>query len=425
MQSMKDNQVCILVELPPNGQTIGSKWFFKKKTDMDGNIHTFKARLVGKGYTQTYIVDYRETFSPVADIRAIRILLAIAAFYVYEIWQMDVKTTFLNGHLSEDVYRQASKSWNKRFDEEIKKIGFTQNPDEPCVYLKASGSNVAVLVLYVDDILLMGNSVTTLKEVKSWLCKCFSMKDLGEVAYILGIKIIRDRSKRLIALSQSAYLEKILKKFRMENSKNGYTPIMEKPDYRKSQGAKTPTEVQCMLRVPYASAIGSIMYTVRCSRTDVAFAQNLCSRFQQNPGYVFMLTGGAVDWKSAKQSTNGMSSIEVEYINAAEASMEAIWMRKFIDGLGGVMPSNKRPTEILCDNEPALAIASNPRILKGSRHFQRKYHYIREVIQEGEIVLKKVHTDDNVANPFTKPMPFNKHFEHAMAIGIVPASSLM
>ncbi|GJR32892.1 hypothetical protein Tco_1109124 [Tanacetum coccineum] len=132
-----------------------------------------------------------------------------------------------------------------------------------------------------------------------------------------------------------------------------------------------------------------------------------------------------MDWKSAKQSTIVMSSTEAEYIATAEASMEAVWMRKFIDGLGGVMSSNKRPIEMLCDNEPALAIASDPGILKGARHFQRKYHYIREVIQEGEIVLKKVHTDDNVADPFTKPMPLNKHFEHAMAIGIVPASSLM
>ncbi|GJX89244.1 retrotransposon protein, putative, ty1-copia subclass [Tanacetum coccineum] len=151
MQSMKDNQVWVLVDLPPNGRTVGSKWLFKKKTDMDGNVHTFKARLVAKGYTQTYGVDYGETFSPVADIRAIRILLAIAAFYDYEIWQMDVKTAFLNGHLREDVYivqpdgfmdlkhpnklcklqrsiyglKQASRSWNKRFDVEIKKIGFT------------------------------------------------------------------------------------------------------------------------------------------------------------------------------------------------------------------------------------------------------------------------------------------------------------
>ncbi|GJY14186.1 retrotransposon protein, putative, ty1-copia subclass, partial [Tanacetum coccineum] len=148
--------------------------------------------------------------------------------------------------LQRSIYelKQASRSWNKRFNVEIKKIGFTQNPDEPCVYLKASGSNVAFLILYVDDILLMGNNVTMMQEVKSWLCKCFSVKDLGEVVYVLGIKIIRDRSKWLIALSQSAFLEKTLKKFRMENLKKGYTPMIEKSNYRKSQGAQTPNEVQ-------------------------------------------------------------------------------------------------------------------------------------------------------------------------------------
>nr|GFC84060.1 putative retrotransposon Ty1-copia subclass protein [Tanacetum cinerariifolium] len=139
MQSMKDNEVWILIELSPNGKTIGSKWLFKKKTDMDGNIHIYKALLVVKGYTQTPGIDYEETFSPVADIRAIRILIAIAAYYDYEIWQIDVKTAFLNGYLNEEVYmdqpegfvnpnypncvcklkrsiyglKQASRQWNK------------------------------------------------------------------------------------------------------------------------------------------------------------------------------------------------------------------------------------------------------------------------------------------------------------------------
>ncbi|GJS59852.1 retrotransposon protein, putative, ty1-copia subclass [Tanacetum coccineum] len=104
MQSMIDNMVWVLVDLPPNCKTVGSKWIFKKKTEMDGNIHIYKARLVAKGYTQTYMVDYEETFSPVADIRAIRILIFIAAFYDYEIWQIDVKIVFLNGYLDEDIY---------------------------------------------------------------------------------------------------------------------------------------------------------------------------------------------------------------------------------------------------------------------------------------------------------------------------------
>nr|GEU94995.1 putative retrotransposon Ty1-copia subclass protein [Tanacetum cinerariifolium] len=104
MQSMKDNEVWDLVELPPNGKTVGSNWLFKKKSDMDGAVRTYKARLVAKGYTQTPWIDYKETFSPVAYIRAIRILIAIAVFYDYEIWQMNVKTAFLNGYLSEEVY---------------------------------------------------------------------------------------------------------------------------------------------------------------------------------------------------------------------------------------------------------------------------------------------------------------------------------
>ncbi|GJS37339.1 retrotransposon protein, putative, ty1-copia subclass [Tanacetum coccineum] len=114
-QSMKDNEVWDLVDLPPNGKTIGSKWLFKKKTDLDGAVHTYKARLMAKGYTQTLGIDYEETFSPVADIRAIRILIAIAAFYDYKIWQMDVKTALLNGYLSKEVYMEQLKCSNQCF----------------------------------------------------------------------------------------------------------------------------------------------------------------------------------------------------------------------------------------------------------------------------------------------------------------------
>ncbi|GKA97091.1 retrotransposon protein, putative, ty1-copia subclass [Tanacetum coccineum] len=260
-----DNDVWKLVELPPNTKTVGHKWLFKKKTDMEGAIHTFKSRLVAKGFTQTYGVDYEETFSPVADIRAIRILIAIAAF------------------CQPEISKQASRQWNKRFDDEIKKFEFNQNRDEPCVYVKASGSYVTFLILYVDDILIMGNNILMLQDVKSYLGRCFAMKDLGEAAYILGIKIYRDRSKRLIGLYQSAYIEKILKRSYMENSKRGTIPMQEKLKLSKSQGASTPAEIRRMQNISYASAVGSIMYAVRCTRPDVAFAQNITSRFQQNP----------------------------------------------------------------------------------------------------------------------------------------------
>nr|GFC19363.1 hypothetical protein [Tanacetum cinerariifolium] len=213
---------------------LGVSGYTRRKLTWTVKYTPIKVRLVAKGCTQTYRIDYEETFSPVADIRAIRILIAIATYYDYEIWQMDVKTAFLNGYLDEDIYmeqperyvdpkypncvcklqrsiyglKQASRQWNKRFDEDIKNFRFIQNHDESCVYHKASGSDVVFLILYVDDILIMGNNIPRLKEVKDYLGKYFSMKDLGEFAYILGIKIYRYRSRQLIGLSKSAYIDK-------------------------------------------------------------------------------------------------------------------------------------------------------------------------------------------------------------------------
>ena len=116
---------------------------------------------------------------------------------------------------------QASRSWNISFDELIKAYGFIQTFGEACIYKRVRGSSIAFLKLYVDDILLIGNDIEFLESIKAYLYKCFSMKDLGEDAYILGIKIYRDRSRRLICLLQSTYLGKILKKFNMDQSKRG------------------------------------------------------------------------------------------------------------------------------------------------------------------------------------------------------------
>nr|GEW00906.1 hypothetical protein [Tanacetum cinerariifolium] len=308
MQSMKDNKVWDLVDLPPNGKTVGSKWLFKKKTDMDGAVHTYKARLVVKGFTQNLRIDYEETFSPVADIRAIRILIAIT--YDYEIWQMDVKTTFLNRYLSK---------------------------------------------------------------------------------------------------------EKILKRYFMENSKCGSIPMQEKLKLSKSQGASTPAKVKRMHNVPYALAVGSIMYVVRCTRPDVTFSQNITSRFQQNPG--------AVDWKSTKQSIFSTSFTETEYIAASDASKEAVWVKKFIAGLG-VVPIIKEPIKMYCDNTGAITIDKEPRITKGARHYRAKVYYLHEVIEYGDVKLEKVHTYDNLAGPFTKSLAFPKHSEHTENIGMLPDSTL-
>src|SRR6516162_5228628 len=288
MDSMYADRVWTLVEAPEGIKPIGCKWVFKRKTDMEGNVQTYKAMLVVKGYRQKQGIDFDETFSPVAMIKSIRIMLAIAAYHDYEIWQMDMKIAFLNGNLVEDVYmmqpegfivpenankvcklqrsiyglKQASRSWNQRFDETVKEFDFVQNEDDPCVYKKVSGSALTFLLLYVDDILFIGNDIPMLQSVKTWLSVKFSMMDLGETAFILAIKIYRDRSKRLLGLSQSTYIDKVLKRFNMEQSKRGLLPMSRGTSLSKEMSPKTLEEREKMNRISFASTVGSIMYAM-------------------------------------------------------------------------------------------------------------------------------------------------------------------
>ena len=158
--------------------------------------------------------------------------------------------------------------------------------DEPCVYKKISGSALIFLVLYVDDILIIENDIPMLQSVKTWLSSKFSMKDLGEATYILGMKNYRDRSKRLLGLSQSTYIDTMLKWFSMKNFKKGYLPIGHRISLSKRDCLTTPQERERMGRILYALAVGSIMYAMTCTRLDVAYSLGIVSRYQSNPGEV-------------------------------------------------------------------------------------------------------------------------------------------
>ncbi|KAK8528240.1 hypothetical protein V6N12_074774 [Hibiscus sabdariffa] len=261
MESMLENQVWTLVDPPEGVKPIGCKWVFKKKTDMDGNVQTYKGRLVAK-----------------------------AAFHDYEIWQMDVKIAFLNGKLAEDVYMTQTE----------------------------------------DDILIIGNDTPTLQSIKTWSSSCFSMKDLGEATYILGVKIYRDRSRRLLGLSQSTYIDKVLKRFCMKESKRGFLPMRHGISLSKEMCPSTTQEGERMNQIPYALAIGSIK-SMDSSRKHL--------KYLRRTNDVFLVYGGeeelgVVSWKSSKQDTIVDSTIEVEYIVASEATKEDIWIKKFISELG-------------------------------------------------------------------------------------------
>ena len=434
-------------------------------------------------------------------LKTIRILLSIAAALDYEIWQMDVKTAFLNGNLDERIYmaqpdgfmekgqegkvcelqrsiyglKQASRSWNIRFNETVKIFGFEQLEDEPCVYKLIHEGKVVFLVLYVDDILLIGNDVGKLSEVKIWLAKQFDMKDLGEAAYILGIQIFRDRKNRMLALSQASYVDKMMDRFAMKDSKKGMLPFRHGVYLSKDQSPKTPQEEEDMRRIPYASAVGSLMYAMLCTRPDICYAVGVVSRFQSNPGLqhwiavknilkylrrtrnymlvysgtdlnmtgytdsdfqadkdsrkstsgsVFILNSGSVVWRSIKQSCIADSTMEAEYVAACEAAKEAVWLKSFLKALE-VVPETDKPMTLYCDNSGAVANTKEPRSHKRSKHIERKYHLIRDIIERGDVEVTKISTVNNLADPFTKALNGRVFEGHLEGLGIKDCTHLL
>ncbi|GJT53299.1 putative retrotransposon protein [Tanacetum coccineum] len=221
---------------------------------------------------------------------------------------------------------------------------------------------------------------------------------------------------------------------------------------RKSKGAQLHKEVNRLKNVPLTSAVDLHVLRLDAHRPDVALHKNMDKPIstesgelplgllvecycdagfetdrddtKSQTGYVFVLNGGAVDWKSSKQSTTAMSATESEYIAASEAAMEAVWIRKFISGLG-IVPTINEPLNMYCDNSAAVHYANEPGVQKGARHYQRRYHYVRECVELGEIRILKVHTDNNLADPFTKALSNRKLTQHARGMGLRPASSFM
>ncbi|KAL0411170.1 UNVERIFIED_CONTAM: hypothetical protein Slati_3706700 [Sesamum latifolium] len=300
--------------------------------------------------------------------------------------------------LQRSIYglKQASRSWNTHFNEVIRGYDFIKNDYDPCIYKKISGSSVAYLVLSVDDILLIENDVKMLGDIKAWLSTQFSMKDMGEASYILGIKIYRDRSRRMLGLIQSSYIEKVLKRFKMKHSKQGLLPMRHGIKLSKKKSPKTDAELKRMSNIPYTSSVGSIQYVVQCTRPDVAYALSDDDDAKSQSGFVFKLNDGVVTWKSSKQDTTADSTMEAAYNAASKAAKEAVWMKNYIQELG-VLPSIVEPIVIFCDNNGAIAQAKELRSHHRSKHILRRYHLIREMVSRGDCRMDRVSSAENTA----------------------------
>jgi Reverse transcriptase (RNA-dependent DNA polymerase). len=243
-----------------------------------------------------------DTYSPVARLTMIRVLLAPVASHGLLVHQMDVKTAFLNGELEEEIYmdqpdgyvlegqegmvckllkslyglKQAPKQWHEKFDNTLTSAGFVVNEADKCVYYRYGGGEGVILCLYVDDILIFGTSLNVIEEVKDFLSKNFEMNDLGMADVILNIKLLRG-DKGGITLVQSHYMDKVLSRFGYNDCKAAPTPYDPSVLLRKNRRIARD-------QLRYSQIISSLMYLASATRPDISFAMSKLSRFVSNPG---------------------------------------------------------------------------------------------------------------------------------------------
>jgi hypothetical protein len=293
------------------------------------------------------------------------------------------------------------------------------------------------------------------------------MKDLGEASFILGIEIHRDRVKGVLGLSQKTYIEKVLKKFSMHKCSASPALIFKGDRYGEFQCPKNQYEIDQMKMVPYASAVGSSQYAQVCTRPDIAYLTGLLGRFQSNPrpeywklvkkvprylqgteglmltyrkteslrivgysdsdyagddrkstsGYVFTLAGGAISWKSCKQTVTTSSTIYAEFVACYEATGQVNWLKKFIPGLK-MVDDISRPLKLYCDNEPVVMYAHNNKTSGAAKYIDIKYYVVKDKVRDQIISLEYISTVKMLVDPLTKGLPPSVFKEHVAGMGL-------
>jgi hypothetical protein len=300
LNQFKRNEVWDLVPRPEGVNIIGTKWVYRNKSDESGVVTRNKARLVAQGYSQIEGVDFDETFAPVARLESIRLLLGVACILKFKLFQMDVKSAFLNGYLNEEVYveqpkgfvdpnypdhvyrlkkalyglKQAPRAWYERLTKFLVQQGYRKGETDKTLFVREEKGKFMIAQIYVDDIVFGGMSDPMVKMFVNQMQSEFEMSLVGELTYFLGLQV--KQMEDTIFISQSKYAKNIVKKFGMENAPHKSTPA---PTHLKLTKDESGTSVDQSL---YRSMIGSLLY-LTASRPDITFAVGVCARYQAEP----------------------------------------------------------------------------------------------------------------------------------------------
>eukprot|EP00253_Pinus_taeda_P009922 PITA_09922 len=431
MNAIERNKTWELVDLPKGKEVIGVKWVYKTKCNAEGKIERHKAKLVVKGYKQQYGRDYEETFTPVARMEIVRAMLSIAAPNKWKVYQMDVKSAFLNRVLMEEIYIEQPLGYEKKGEEH-----------KVCKLKKALyGLKQAPRAWYsrIDSYLLENgfdkcNDNYFIENFKAVMKEEFEMTDMGLLRYFLGIEV--DQNENGIFISQARYVNEVLGRFNMQECKAAITPTVMGLKLSKEDSSK---DFDPSL---YKSIVGSLMY-LTATRPDIMFVVSLISRFMERSkeahwqaakrilryvkgskrfgilynvsehsdlvgytvsdwagsvddrkntsGYVFHMGSGAISWASKKQSIVALSTAEAKYVAATATACQAVWIRRMLRSLG---QEQAKETMVFCDNSSAIALSKNSVFHKRTKHIDTRFHYIRELVSNGEIVLEHCMTQE-------------------------------
>ncbi|CAL1397690.1 unnamed protein product [Linum trigynum] len=470
-QALDRNQTWDIVEAPPNVKLIGNKWIYKFKFLSDGSLERRKARLVAKGYTQQEGIDYQDTFAPVVKMTTIRLFLALASIHNWHIHQLDINNAFLHGDLEECVYmklpdgykqpagiknpvcklkkslyglKQASRQWFSKLAEKLQSQGFTSSKVDHSMFYKATSTSYTCILVYVDDLVIGGNDLSDIINIKAYLHQEFSIKDLGDLKFFLGIEVSRSPSG--IHISQRKYTLEILDDAAMINTKPVTTPIDYKTHLSAQHDDPYPDPEQ------YRRLVGKLIY-LTTTRPDISFATQQVSHFMSNPshthfkavnrilrylksapsnglffpssstlhlkafsdsdwaacvdtrrsvtGYCVYLGDSLVSWKCKKQTTISRSSCEAEYRALAYTTCEVQWLLYLLHDF---KISHPQPASIYCDNQSAIYIAENPTFHERTKHIELDCHFVREKLHDGTIKVLHVSTVHQLADIFTKAL---------------------
>ncbi|CAH9142457.1 unnamed protein product [Cuscuta epithymum] len=469
IQALENNHTWVMEPLPPGKKALGCKWVYKIKYHSDGTVERLKARLVVFGNHQQEGIDYTETFAPVAKMVTVRMFLAVAVAKNWELHQLDVHNAFLHGDLDEEVYmkpppgflssrpgqvcrlkkslyglRQAPRCWFAKLTASLKQYGFRQSYSDYSLFTMHQGSAQLYVLIYVDDLIIEGNDCGAISRFKSYLHKCFHMKDLGILKYFLGIEVARSTDG--LFLCQRKYTLDIISEAGLLGAKPVAFPIEQNHGLALSQSA--------LLADPesYRRLVGRLIY-LSFTRPDLAYVVHILSQFMQAPrqdhwmaalrvvrylkgspgqgilfssicdltltgwcdsdwascpltrrsltGWIIFLGYSPISWKTKKQHIVSRSSTEAEYRSMADTTAELKWAKGLLLSLG---IDHSSSMSLFCDSRSALHIAHNPVFHERTKHIEVDCHYVRDAIQNGLLVARHVSTTDQLAGIFTKAL---------------------